>query len=391
VRIVALPTAFLLFAMPMPAPLLNASLFRMQFWTAEFSGAILHAVGVSAFVTGDQVLREGDNFAIIETCSGVRIVETLTMLTILMLDLFRRRSLHSAILLALTPAVAFLCNGLRAVTLMLNPRAEITEVHTLQGIGMLLAGLLVLYAIDGILGRLLPSQPAAESPAGPGATDGAARAACQWRAATVVLAAFAAVSLTVPAWQLGAANLDALLVRDFTTLDGWVSSEVAVDRRFLGRIGLQRDLSRRYVRNGEAVKLYAAVGQREFRARSVLFSKAELPGSGWNTREQGRLRLEPGGIEARWRVLVSGARKEFVVYWSEAGAGLLKESLRSLLGLDRSPLRRPGEALVVRLATPMTDPEPAARELAEARIRRFYAALRPQLDAQHAILRGDTT
>lgn len=389
-RIVALPAAFLLFAMPMPAPMLNAILFRMQFWTADFAGAILHAFGASAFVTGDQILREGNNFAIIETCSGVRIIETLTMLTILMLDLFRRRPLHSAILLALAPAVAFLCNGVRAVTLMLNPAAEIAEVHTLQGIGMLLGGLLLLYAVDGVLGRLLPSQPVEGPSPGPTAAGGQAGAVWQWRAATAALAVFASVSLAMPTWPRSEPRLEAFLVSDFIEIGPWRSSEIPVDRRFLGRIGFFREVSRRYFRGGDVVKLYAAASDREFRPRSVLFSKAVLPGSGWNTREQGTLRLEPGGIEASWRVVVSGTRKEFVVYWSEGGAGLLEESFRSLLGLDKSPLRRPGEALVVRLATAMTDPE-EARALAEARILRFYDALRPELDAQHAILRGDTT
>jgi len=116
-RILLLPSAILLFAMPAPAPLLNAVLFKYQFWTAELAGLMLHAMGLPVFVAGDQIIRAGNNFPIVESCSGVRITETLTMLTILMLDLFRRRPLHSVILLLLAPVVAFLFAALTSMVL----------------------------------------------------------------------------------------------------------------------------------------------------------------------------------------------------------------------------------------------------------------------------------
>ena len=75
----------------------------------------------------------------------------------------------------------------------------------------------------------------------------------------------------------------------------------------------------------------------------------------------------------------------------ERAGGLLGESLRSFLGLDRSPLRRPGEALVVRIATRMTSPDAKSRAQAQARLLQFYAVLRPKLDAIERKLEGDTT
>jgi exosortase len=392
-RALLLPAAFLALAMPMPAPLLNFTLLHMQFWTAEFAGLLLHLIGTTAFVAGDQVLLEDNSFAIIETCSGVRITETLTMLTILMLDLFRRRPLHSAILLVLTPLVAFLCNGVRAVTLILNPHADIAEIHTLQGIGMLLGGLIVLYAIDGLLGWLLHSKaPTGAPPPDPPPAAAAGRPVGAWSlwVATGALAAFAALALLVPPWSPPPRRPSPDLARDFAEIGEWSSHELRVDHKFLGRIWMQRDLSRRYYRSGQAVDLYAAVGARSFRPRSALFTKAALPGSGWNTQEQGAIRLEPGGIDATWRVSVSETRKFLVISWHERAGGLLGESLRSFLGLDRSPLRQPGQPVVARIATRMTGLEGRNRAQAEARLLQFYAVLRPKLDALNGILEGDT-
>jgi exosortase len=392
-RALLLPTVFLAFAMPMPAPLLNFTLFHMQFWTAEFAGLLLHLLGTTAFVTGDQILREGNSFAIVETCSGVRISETLTMLTILMLDLFRRRPLHCAILLAFAPAVAFFCNGIRSVTLILNPHSDIAEIHTLQGIGMLLGGLLLLYAIDGLLGWLLHSKaPVGVPPPEPPPAAAAGRPVGAWSlwVATGALAAFAGLALLVPPWSPPPREMAPLFHTSFGEIGGWTSSELRVDRKFYGRIGIERDLYRRYHSDGATVDLYAATGTRSFRPRSVLFTKAVLPGSGWNTQEAGVLRLEPGGIDATWRVSVSGTRTFLVISWHEQAGGLAAESLRSFLGLDLSPLHRSGRPMVLRLSARMMRSDAGNRARAEARLRDFYAALRPKLDGLQAAVRSDT-
>jgi hypothetical protein len=180
------------------------------------------------------------------------------------------------------------------------------------------------------------------------------------------------------------------LNRDFAQVGAWSSHESSVDHKFLGRMGYQRELSRRYYLKGQTVDLYAAVGMRGFRPRSALFSKAVLPGSGWNTLEQGPIRLDPGGIEATWRISVSGTRKFLVISWHERAGGLFAETLRNFLGLDRSPLRRPGQPLVVRMSTRLTGLEARDRSRAEARLLQFYSALRPELDALNANLEGDT-
>ncbi len=135
------PIVFLLFALPIPPVLLSAVIFPIQLATAAFAGAVLNGIGVQSFVQGDQILRPENTFIVIETCSGVRTVVTLLMLTVLLIDLFERRGRHAALLVALTPFVAFLTNGLRVVTLVLNPHSSIHSIHNLQGVAMLLVGL----------------------------------------------------------------------------------------------------------------------------------------------------------------------------------------------------------------------------------------------------------
>ncbi|MCH8891623.1 MAG: exosortase/archaeosortase family protein [Myxococcales bacterium] len=154
-RVLALPTASLVLAMHIPTALLNEILWKFQLWTAEYTGFLLRLLGQPATIAGDQILLPDQQFAIIETCAGLRSCESPTMLAFLMVDLFRRRGLHAGLLIALAPLVAFGVNGFRVVGLILNPHSEIAEIHTLQGIGMLLIGVVALYGIDVGLEKLL--------------------------------------------------------------------------------------------------------------------------------------------------------------------------------------------------------------------------------------------
>lgn len=392
-RTVVVPTGFLIFAIPMPAPLLNVMLMRMQFWTAEFTGFVFHMAGQSAFIAGDTILREGNHFAIIETCSGVRLTETLTMLTILMVDLFRRSRLHGAIMIVLAPLVAFVSNGARAVTLILNPHSNIHEIHTAQGIGMLLVGLLVLYGLDWLLGRALGERSMARAPvAAPRpAIDAELGATARLRIATAALAVFAGLALAVPQWEPPPFKAPTEMRSELSEVAGERSVALRVDHRFLGRIGSQRSIHRRFKQHPNVLDVYVALGTRDRRPRSVLFSKGLLPGSGWNTREEGRVTLDPGGTEATWRLSVSGTRNFLVYSWQEEADSLLVESLRSFTGLDSSPFRRPGHSIVVRMRARIVDPGPAGLAAAEERLHAFYAALRPILDEIQAGLVRDTS
>ena len=148
----------------------TALIFRFQLWTAALAGQLLFALGMPARVVGESILRSDFTFSVIEGCSGLRSVVTLSMLAVLMVDLFRRHRLHAVIVVLAAPFVAFGFNAVRAVALIVNPHSSLASVHVAQGVAILLCGLLVLYALDGLLARLLPraAAPAAPSPRAPG-------------------------------------------------------------------------------------------------------------------------------------------------------------------------------------------------------------------------------
>lgn len=370
-RAALLPAVFLLVAVPIPAPLLNHLVWTLQIWTAEYAGALLHLLGISALVSGDQILLSDGVFEVIETCSGLRSIETLAMLAVLMADLFRRRGVHAALLVAAAPPVAFAINGFRAVALVINPHSDVAAVHDLQGVAMLLAGVVILYLFDGALARLLKTR-------GDGATrrDGALRGGAdrlpRLAALALLAAAGAVLSFGLPQWRIERFEPRRPAEAIARKLDGWEAQNLETDWMFLGRTAFGGAIHRRYTRGEEEVELFVGSWHLDRRFRSGFSPKTAFPGSGWIVEGVGTLPLEDR--EVATRVIRKGARRLLVAHWYEAAAGLTGETLRALLALDASPLRRRHVPAVIRLATPLGG-DPGARRAAEARLAQLAARI----------------
>lgn len=377
------PILFLLFALPIPPVLLSAVIFPIQLATAQFAGIVLNGIGVQSFVQGDQILRPENTFIVIETCSGVKTVVTLSMLTVLLIDLFERRGWHAAILVALTPLVAFLTNGLRVVTLVLNPHSSIHSIHNLQGIAMLLVGLTGIYLLDGLLERLLGSrEPSAEDgDYGLAAAEVAPFAKQALRLALLValLASFVVVDRALPRWpdRRGIAELpDALLARVF---GAEASAKVQPDFQFTGSVRYLSHSRRRVDIDGAPVDVHLGVGDEQERRFTLLSPRLAWPDSGYATVEQGDVELVPGGPKVRRMLLRRGARSLLSYSWFERRGSFWEEWWRQAAALDRSPLVRPDHILAIRISTPVERGEASLRD-AEARVRQAWARLAPELE-----------
>jgi EpsI family protein len=383
-RVLAPPIAFMVLAMRIPTALLNEILWKLQLWTADYAGFLLSLIGKSAAVAGDQILLPDQQFAIIETCAGLRSCESLTMLAFLMVDLFRRRGLHAGLVIALAPLVAFAVNGFRVVTLILNPHSEIAEIHTLQGIGMLLVGVVALYGIDGGLEKLLArrSRPAAPRPARRAPPSGTVGLAGPL-SATAALAVLVALSTTLPRWEAPVRGSlpfpDSQIPK---ALGAWTSTKLDTDLSFLGIVRFRARVDRRYERNGESVALFVGVGSRDPRYGSPFSPKTAYPGSGWWSEETRQIVLQPDGRPARVNVLRygTGGRRKLAFDWTEGGGGLGDEIFRFATALDNSAWGRPREGIAVRISTPLQNTSPSRQAAAEALLLDFYRSVRPKLD-----------
>jgi len=378
VRLLWLPAVFLLFALPLPPALSNALIFRFQLWTAALAGQLLFLFGIPAHVAGATILRPDYTFHVIEACSGLRSVLTLSMLALLMVDLFRRRGAHAVLVVLAAPVVAFALNAVRAIALILNPHSAIATVHVAQGIAILLCGVLVLYVLDGVLARLLPEPPEAAPEGEPVARplDPARKGL-----ALAFLALLAVASVAIAPWGFAErppADFETRLKRPFAD---WLVEPIEIDRVFLGSVSFRERYAARFQQDGDSVELFLGVGFRGRRYSSPLSPKTELLGSGWVIEERWPLDDVPGRTASEGLLLRSGTRWLLVEHWVDASGGVAAEAARSLLKLDSTPWRQPTDPIVVRIATPLSEPGPQERAAAQERLRRFRASLEPVIES----------
>ena len=376
-RVVALPVAFLVFALPMPGPPTAHLLLKLQLWTAQYAGFLLLLLGVPSFVSGDLIFQSSQTFAVIEGCSGLRSMETLTMLSVLMVDLFRRHGVHAAIIVGGAPLVAFALNGVRVLTLILNPHSKVAEIHTIQGIAILLSGLVLLYLVDGVLGRWLADRPGPQARGTTLPPGGVIRTPA---VAAATLAVCAAISFWLPHWETPQTPYVRLGNQIPSELAGWIGSDVETDRVFLGLVALGQSVERRYEAGRHQVDVFVGLGDHARRLQTLFSPKTALPGSGWIVEETGRARLADGSDIAT-SVVRRRTERRLVYHWYEGSRSLAVESLRTLLALDASPLQRARDGVVVRLSTPLHNATEADRERAARVLQSFYSVLRPELDA----------
>ncbi len=382
-RAMWLPIAFLLFCIPIPAPVLVTVLWELRLITAEYTGWLLYLLGVPALVSGDQILRATQSFQVIEGCSGLRSAETLTMLVVLLVDLFGRHGRHAALLLLSAPFVAFGLNGIRVLTLVMNPHSEVIAVHSLQGIAILLVGLLGVYAFDAVLARVLSRQggpaPALEAPS----TRPLRRVSAN--AYLGILLAVALVTagggLLIPPWNAPQAGRALEAIID-GALGELAYEEIAVEPYFLGRMYFRESIHRSYASGWLPVEVFVGTADLRDRRTSIASRITGLPGSGWLVRDTRSVGLTPEGPEAVALIVEKGAQRRLAYHWLIGVGGLAGETLRSFLGLDRSDFRRPHGQLAVRLSTSFSGShEGIGMRRAEGRLQDMYEKLDPALRA----------
>jgi exosortase len=377
-RAVLLPAVFLLLATPVPSVLLNAILYPVQLATVKGTTWLLNSAGLGpALSSGDRIFRDGAVFEVIESCSGVRTVETILMTAFLYHDLFFRSRLQSALIIVGAPLIGLVANQIRVLGIVLNPYSKFAAVHTAQGLVMIFLAVLMLAAFDAALTRLLPRVPRRRRRGTPHAVP-LPRAV----ALAVALAGLAALTLVLPAWLPAPTSLPPLSKLP-PELDGWRASGLKLDDQFLGSVTFSEWVYRRYERADQHVDVLIGSDDRLDPRIDFESPKASIPGSGWEIEPDGAVELGASRTARRYLADFQGSR-QLVYVWTEGTSPRLEELVRSVLATDRSPLRRTGRGLLVRLATPIgTEP----RAVAEERLRGFasvFDAALPRTSAPSA-------
>jgi exosortase len=112
-RVLALPLAFLLFMVPLPALVFNAIAFPLQLLASQLAITGLEAVGVPALREGNVIVLPHGSLEVAEACSGLRSLVSLGATSVLFAVVSLRRLVFQLVLVASSIAIAVLTNGAR--------------------------------------------------------------------------------------------------------------------------------------------------------------------------------------------------------------------------------------------------------------------------------------
>lgn len=380
----AMPAAFLLLAWRPPAVLVQPLVDLLQVFTAATTSALLGVLGIEAQASGNLIVARGHVFHVIESCAGLRTTLTLLMASAVYLEATGARAARAAAVLLVTPLLGLLINEVRVIALVLNPLSQFATVHTLQGLVMIAAGVLLVAAIDRVLARsVLPGSRAwRRLTLRPGDFAGTARA--RFVVLAAALAVLALASARVAEWTPPPRG-SAFLYRLPFELGEWRGRSLALQRDHLGSVRADEWLSRSYTKDtkdtqGDAeVSLLLAVDLRLDPRTSMLSTRQLLPGPGW--RMVWRRPFEAPGDRPGEEFFMVSPRGETRLgwTWTRNVDALPCEVARAALALDRGPTRRP-ESERARLAVLHTALDPERPERARGRMLELLVLARRDLE-----------
>ncbi len=408
-RELAIPWVVLAFAFPAPAVLTNQAFYALRLWTAAHAAALLQFVGIPVLREGNVISGPGVIAQVIDTCSGLRSIEILTLVAIFYVSWFPARRLRQALLILLAPIVAYSFNLIRICVIAVAPTSEYSAAHTFQGLTVYFGSIACLILIDRILGHFLPGHTRVQPRAPRAATTSSAQGVCLPESqessetsehaqvfaeaaadspgasrssdlrSAAALAALAAVmlgiSIWMPRWSAAAEEPDLEPIGLPAELDGWTKgSKIPTDDSFLWTVRFVKAEYRMYVRDGDEISVFVGVDDRRSRSRSLLSRKNAVPRRGFEVLERDFVSIDPIDVPVERIVAQSRLANVLTYHWYEGTEGLVSEFFRALFAADQSPFRRVRSARVIRVAIAL-DPNRADGVEREAMLRAFAASL----------------
>ncbi len=159
-----LPLVLLLFMVPMPAIIYNQITFPLQILASQVAETSLTLIGIPVLRDGNILELPSQRLSVVEACSGIRSLLSLTFLSLVYGYLFDKRPWMKWALLVVTVPIAIAVNALRVtitgILSEIDPQLAEGFFHTAEGwivFMMALAFLVIAHRLIGWAGsRFMP-------------------------------------------------------------------------------------------------------------------------------------------------------------------------------------------------------------------------------------------
>lgn len=155
-RALLFPLAFLLLMIPIPAIIFNQIAFPLQLFASQLAAELLALCGVPVLREGNVIRLPTMTLEVVEACSGIRSLVSLTTLAIIYGYLMEPRIWKRVLLALAAIPIAVAANGLRIVGTGLlgeywDPDKAQGFFHTFSGWLIFVLSLLMLFAAHGLM------------------------------------------------------------------------------------------------------------------------------------------------------------------------------------------------------------------------------------------------
>jgi exosortase len=162
------PLFLLFFMVPIPAVIYNRITFPLQLLASRLAGDALALLGVPVLREGNILELPEQRLSVVEACSGIRSLLTLTYLSLIYGHFFEKNNWIRAVLFVATVPIAIVANASRVTVtgIITEWKPELAEgfFHTAQGWVIFMVSLLSLILLHQAL-MLLPGRRQARVPA----------------------------------------------------------------------------------------------------------------------------------------------------------------------------------------------------------------------------------
>lgn len=164
VRALWFPLFFLLFMIPLPGILVEATTGPLKQYISAIAEQVLYAAGYPIARSGVTLTVGPYQLLVADACSGLHSMFSLSAMGLLYLYLMQRTSIaRNLIIMAAILPIAFVANVVRVMVLVLvtyhlGDEAGQGFLHGFAGIMLFVIGLLFLFALDWVLGFVFPDR-----------------------------------------------------------------------------------------------------------------------------------------------------------------------------------------------------------------------------------------
>jgi exosortase len=158
IRILFLPLALLLFMIPIPTVIYNQITLPLQLFASRVAADVLDLVGIPVLREGNVLELPSQKLSVVEACSGIRSLMTLTFLSLVYAYFFDSKPWMRWVLLIATVPIAIAANAFRVtvtgIMSEIDPELAHGFMHTAQGWVIFMIALIILVATHQLINRV---------------------------------------------------------------------------------------------------------------------------------------------------------------------------------------------------------------------------------------------